>query len=170
MGCRTNANEYYARIAQRQVQYNRHISENVEGNVVRKSQPETRQLVKMKRKKQGVSDAVLAKAARRQKARITLFAIIGAVVLISLCAVMMSAVETASILAQEVEKKEDELNSLIVANDAREYDIGNSVDLSYIIEVATQDLGMVRSNLSQVVMFRTRDSEYLQQVARVPVN
>ena len=170
MGCRTNANEYYARIAQRQAQYNRQISDTIEGNVVRKKQPEPQQMVKLKRRKQNTSDAALAKAVRRQKARIALLAVIGGMIFISLCAVMMSTVETASILAREVEKKEAELNSLIVANDAREYDIGNSVDLNYVIEVATRDLGMVRSNLSQVVKFRTRDSEYLQQVARVPVN
>jgi len=77
--------------------------------------------------------------------------------------------DASTTLAEEVRAKEDELDQLVVANDAREYEIGNSVDLNYIIEVATQELGMVRSNLSQVVTFRTKDTEYLQQVARVPV-
>ena len=158
MGCRTQA------LAQQNIR----TRLEVEGNVVRKDASQIRQQERIRphRRKVSVSGS---KALRRQKARFILLGILGSAVLITLCGIMLWTMDASTRLADEVLLKENELDQITVANDAREYEIGNSVDLNYIIEVATQELGMVRSNLSQVVTFRTKDSEYLQQVAQVPV-
>ena len=83
---------------------------------------------------------------------------------------MLMTMERSSTLADEVALRESQLEELTVANDARKYEIDSSVDLNYVISVATEELGMVRSSLSQVVTYRTKDTEYLQQVAKVPAD
>ena len=157
MGCRT----------QTSAQQNRGPQLTVEGNVVRKDAVQLRQKNRIRPHGRNVS-AAGSRALRRQKAFFVTLGIIGAVILVSLCGTMLWTMDASTQLADEVLEKEKELEQIMVANDAREYEIGNSVDLNDIIEVATQELGMVRSNLSQVVTFRTKDTEYLQQVAQVP--
>jgi len=170
MGCRTEANARLQRSMQRPSQLNRANGsprQTIEGNVVRKSAPAiTRQTVLKPHKKKAELSA--SKALRRQKAWLTLLGVIAFVVFVGLCGYMLQTMDRGTTLAEEVLEKENEYDQLAVANDAREYEIGNSVDLNHIIDVATNELGMVRSNLSQVVTFKTRDTEYLQQVARVP--
>ena len=168
MGCRTQSYGASTMRDQRSIQQNRRPVPTVEGTAVRKSasqiQPQTR--IRPHRRKVSISGS---KALRRQKAVLILLGVIGSIILVGLSGIMLTTMDASTTLAEEVRAKEDELDQLVIANDAREYEIGNSVDLNYIIEVATQELGMVRSNLSQVVTFRTKDTEYLQQVARVPV-
>jgi len=162
MGCRTGMS--------RSVQQNRperRPQQAVEGNVVRKSSPSIVRQTRIRphRKKAELS---ASRSLRKQKVFLWILGTIGSVILVGLCGYMLNTMDRGTTLADEVREKENELDQLAVANDAREYEIGNSVDLNYIIEVATNELGMVRSNLSQVVTFKTRDTEYLQQVARVP--
>ena len=170
MGCRTGANARYCQTAQRPVQPNRAVrrpQQTVEGNVVRKSAPAIARQTKIKRHKKR-AELSASRTLRKQKVFLTIMGIIGSGILVCLCGYMLHTMDHGTTLADEVLEKENELDQLTVANDAREYEIGNSVDLNYIIDVATNELGMVRSNLSQVVTFKTRDTEYLQQVARVP--
>lgn len=136
--------------------------------MVRRSTPQIRHQGRLNPHLRGMSAAGI-RALKRQKIRLVLLGIFGSIAIVGLCGIMLMTMDKSSQLADEVRLKEDELDQINVANDAREYEIGNSVDLNYIIEVATSELGMVRSNLSQVVTFRTKDTEYLQQVAQVPV-
>lgn len=162
MGCRTGVS--------RPVQQNkaaRRPQQSIEGNVVCKSAPVIARQTKIKphRKK---AERSVSRQLQMQRLCLWILGILGAVVLVVMCGYMLQTMDRGTTLAEEVLEKENELDQLTVANDAREYEIGNSVDLNYIIDVATNELGMVRSNLSQVVTFRTRDTEYLQQVARIP--
>lgn len=148
-------------------QHNRPLSV-IEGNVVRKETYENRPQVRIKplgRK----ATASAARALRMQKLRLTVLGILSGAAVLALCGLMLVGVEQTHSLAKDVREREDELDRLRIANDAREYEISNSVDLNEIITIATQELGMVRSSLSQVVTFRTKETEYLQQVAKVPV-
>lgn len=164
MGCRTGVS--------RPIQQNKAVKRpphhSVEGNVVRKSVPAINRQTRIKPHKKRPEFSA-SKSLRRQKVCLWILGTIGSVILVGLCGYMLHTMDRGTTLADEVLEKENELDTLAVANDAREYEIGNSVDLNYIIEVATNELGMVRSNLSQVVTFKTRDTEYLQQVAQVPV-
>ena len=170
MGCRTRANEYYAMMSQTNAQQNRRHAEVVEGNVVRKSVPQKAAPVRIRRKKKRTASVSAAKALGRQKARFVALGIAASAAIISLCAVMLMTLQESSTLADEVALKEAQLEELTVANDARKYEIDSSVDLNYVITVATEELGMVRSSLSQVVTYSTKDTEYLQQVAKVPAD
>ncbi len=162
MGCRTGVS--------RPVQQNKAVSrpqQTVEGNVVRKSAPAISRQTRIKPHRRR-AELSASKALRKQRVCLWILGVIGSVIMVALCGYMLQTMDRGTALADEVIEKENELDQLTVANDAREYEIGNSVDLNYIIDVATTELGMVRSNLSQVVTFKTRDTEYLQQVARVP--
>ena len=170
MGCRTRANEYYAMMSQTQVQHSRRQRDIVEGNVVRKSVPQKAAPVKIRKHRKKTASISAAKAFARQKARFVALGVIGSAVVIFLCTVMLMTMEQSSTLADEVALREKQLDELTVANDARKYEIDSSVDLNYVISVATEELGMVRSSLSQVVTYRTKDTEYLQQVAKVPAD
>ena len=78
------------------------------------------------------------------------------------------SMSTGNSLKREVSEKEADVEVLTLENDSREYDINSSVDYNEIIRAATQELGMVRSNASQIVTYSVKNSEYLQQVAQVP--
>ena len=151
-----------------QAQRNRRPEVIVEGNVVRKNAPVKAAPVRVRKPRKKRTAVSAAMAFKRQKAVFAVFGVIGSAAVILLCALMLMTLDESSRLSEEVAAKEKELNELTVANDAREYEIDSSVDLSYVIQVATEELGMVRSSLGQVVTYRTKDTEYLQQVARVP--
>ena len=168
MGCRTRANTYYGMTTNRQVQQNRRPEVMVEGNVVRKTAPAKPAPARIRKPRKKRTSLSAAAAFRRQKAVFAVLSVIGTCAVILLCAVMLMTLEESSRLSDEVAEKEKQLNELTVANDARKYEIDSSVDLNYVIQVATEELGMVRSSLAQVVTYRTKDTEYLQQVARVP--
>ena len=158
MGARTRANEY---------EYSRtHKGNVVEGNVVRKAAPARKAPVRIERKKKAnLSRSTLL---RRQKARLVMLGCLGAAALIGLCGVLLATLEVNSRLAAAVSDKEKEVKELTVANDAREYEIRGSVDYNVVITTATQQLGMVRASASQVRTYDAGDTQYIQQVARVP--
>ena len=161
MGCRTRANLYYENLKYETV---------VEGNVVRKEAPVQTSPVRLKRKIRAKTNAVRSRAVKKQKARLTALGTLGAAVLIGLSVILLSSLEANSRLSDEIAAKEREIEKLTVYNDTREYEINSSVDLSYVIAAATQELGMVRSNASQIVTYSVKNSEYLQQVAQVPTD
>jgi len=138
----------------------------VEGNVVRKEQLKIEPSGRLK------SSAQILKRSKALKKQRRHFAILGSMavlVIVALSIVLLKTLSYNGILIEEVNKQEVEVEHLIMGNDAREYDINSSVDLNYVIDVATNELGMVRSNVSQIVTYSMKNSEYLQQVAKVPV-
>lgn len=89
-------------------------------------------------------------------------------VVLGILVLLLSSVITYNSLTSEIESLTEELDTLTLQNDSVEYDIDSSVDLSYIIETATEELGMVRSSYSQVVTYSDSDSEYVNQIAEIP--
>ena len=115
MGCRTGVS--------RPVQQNKAVrrpQQTVEGNVVRKSAPasacQTR--IKPHRKRAELS---ASRSLRHQKVCLWILGVIGSVVLVALCGYMLHTMDRGTTLADEVLVKENELDQLTVANDAREY-------------------------------------------------
>ena len=49
-------------------------------------------------------------------------------------------------------------------------DLNSAVDLNYVVQVATTELGMVRSTSGQIRTYDSSESEYVQQVAEIPTN
>ncbi len=84
--------------------------------------------------------------------------------------IVLNCMITNNTLTSEISELESELSELTAQNDSREYDIDSSVDINEVIQVATEELGMVRSSAGQVITYETSDTEYIQQLAQVPVD
>lgn len=109
------------------------------------------------------------KAAERKEKIIRSFAAAAAgVVVIGFCVMLLSTISKNNELTTQINRLENQIGELTVLNDSKEYDIDASVDLDYVIQVATQELGMVRSSASQIITYETQNSEYVQQVAEIP--
>ena len=67
-----------------------------------------------------------------------------------------------------IEKLEKELSDIKVKNNALEASINTYVDLDYIYQVATEELGMVYVNKNQVIMYDRVESEYVRQNEDIP--
>lgn len=89
-------------------------------------------------------------------------------VLVALCVVMLTMVVKNSDLNTDISRLESEWEELRAQNDSKEYDMNASVDLNYVVQVATQQLGMVRSSAGQIRTYDSSDTEYLKQVAEIP--
>ena len=88
--------------------------------------------------------------------------------MVALCVVMLTMVVKNSDLNTDISKLETEWEELRSQNDSKEYDMNVSVDLNYVVQVATQELGMVRSTAGQIRTYDSSDSEYLKQLAEIP--
>lgn len=168
MGCRTRANEYYSSAVRESVQQNTRPHLSVEGTAVRKAAPVQPAPVRIKKRKKVQTTASQMKALKRQKGRFIALGVTAAVVIFLMAGAALKLTDMNETLSNEISKKESALADLNVYNEAKEYEINSSVDLNYVIQVATENLGMVRSNPSQVVTYSVKNSEYLLQVAAVP--
>lgn len=71
-------------------------------------------------------------------------------------------------LSTEINALETQVSELREQNDSKEYEINSAVDLDYIVQVATGELGMVRSGIGQIETYNSDDAEYTQQLAEIP--
>lgn len=69
---------------------------------------------------------------------------------------------------RSIEQKEQELESLKSENDALQTSINTNIDLDHIYEVATNELGMVYADRSQVIHYKKTESEYVRQYEDIP--
>lgn len=69
---------------------------------------------------------------------------------------------------KNIETLEKEIDSLKTENDALETRINTSMDLDYIYQVATEELGMVYANKDQIRLYKKTESEYVRQYENVP--
>ena len=69
---------------------------------------------------------------------------------------------------KNIETLEKEIETLKTNNDALETRIETSVDLDYVYQVATEELGMVYANKDQVRLYDKTESEYVKQYEDIP--
>ena len=62
-----------------------------------------------------------------------------------------------------IKELEQELDALRSENDITQTRINTSVDLDYVYQVATEELGMVYAGKDQVLMYHQTESEYVRQ-------
>lgn len=167
MGCRTQANAFQA---ERMRQLNNRMQGSLEGTAVRKDAAPEIAPARITPRRRRNPNAALIRALKKQRLRFAVLSGTAVVVFVVLCAFLFSAIQKNDTLSSRVAGQEKDVQELTVFNDAREYEINSSVDLNYVISVATQDLGMVRSNASQIVTYSVKNTEYLQQVAQVPTD
>jgi len=125
---------------------------------------------RMLRNRQNQLAMLKARKAAERKERIIRGIVAGAAgaVVICFCVMLLSTISRNNQLTRQVNSLEYQIEELRVLNDSKEYDIDASVDLEYVIQVATQELGMVRSSSSQIITYETQNSEYVQQLAEIP--
>ena len=105
----------------------------------------------------------------RQKRMISVFLTgIAAVLLVALCITMLTIAGENNGLKTEISRLESQVSELKSQNDSRQYDLNSAVDLNYVVKVATEELGMIRSTSGQIRTYSTAESEYIQQVAEIP--
>lgn len=69
---------------------------------------------------------------------------------------------------EAVKQLEKQLETRRTENDALEQSIDTSIDLSYVYNVATNELGMVRSGQDNVIRYDKTESEYVRQYENIP--
>ena len=67
-----------------------------------------------------------------------------------------------------IESLEESIEKLKGDNDALLTRINTSVDLDYVYQVATEELGMVYANKDQVRLYNKTESEYVRQYEDIP--
>jgi len=140
----------------------------VDGNIVRKFDIYD-PLSYQRRRRKDVQYAEQTRKIERQKMAIR-FACIGvvSVFLSGLFVWMLSASVKNMELKNSIKTLENQIEELAAQNDSKEYDMNSSVDLNYIVQVATEELGMVRSSAGQIQTYNSQTSEYVQQVSEIP--
>ena len=135
------------------------VRKEVEPEVVRIRLPKER----TERQKQ------VTRKVSRQKRMISVFVIVAAaVLLVALCVAMLGIAGENNGLKREINVLEAQVSELKSQNDSRAYDLNSAVDLNYVVQVATTELGMVRSTAGQIRTYDSSESEYVQQVAEIP--
>lgn len=71
-------------------------------------------------------------------------------------------------MSRNVATMESDLLNLKNQNDAAEQRIDSSIDLAYIFEVATKELGMVYASGNQVIMYDSSKDDYVRQYDDIP--
>ncbi len=141
-----------------------------EGNTVRVemiSEPTVIQLPRERTERQ----RQVSQKVHRQKVLLAATAALAAIVLlVALCVVMLNISGENSGLKKEISALESSVSELKNQNDSKEYDLNCSVDLNYIVKVATEEMGMERSSSGQIRTYNSSASEYIQQVAEIPTN
>ena len=67
-----------------------------------------------------------------------------------------------------IKELEQELDALRSENDITQTRINTSVDLDYVYQVATEELGMVYAGKDQVLMYHQTESEFVRQYEDIP--
>lgn len=93
---------------------------------------------------------------------------IAAICTLYLCVNYLHVQSSITSRIHNIELLEQDLEVLKSENDALETSINTYVDLDYVYEVATQELGMVYANKNQVIMYNKTESEYVRQYDDIP--
>lgn len=93
---------------------------------------------------------------------------IAAVFTLYLCVNYLHVQSSISARIDHIELLEQDIESIKAENDALATRINTYVDLDYVYEVATNELGMVYANKDQVLLYQKTESEYVRQDEDIP--
>lgn len=89
-------------------------------------------------------------------------------VIFTICYQYLNLQATAKANATEVSKLKSQLMTMTDNNDEMEVDIKASINYDDIYNTAVNDLGMIYPNKSQVITYKSSESEYVKQYQDVP--
>ena len=93
---------------------------------------------------------------------------LAAIITLAICMQYLALRSSITSRLGNIEKLEREVEALRAENDALETSINTYVDLDYIYDVATKELGMVYANKDQILLYDKTESEYVRQSEDVP--
>ena len=148
-----------------------HMREYVDGNTVRKLRPDQEPDGKREKKVRKKVDYTVRRnqdKALQMNLPYLLMLTVAAVCTLCLCVNYLKVQSSITTRMHNIEQYEKDLEALKSENDALETSINAYVDLDYVYEVATKDLGMVYANKDQVIMYNKTESEYVRQYHDIP--
>ena len=104
----------------------------------------------------------------REKAPYVMALTLAAIITLAICMQYLALRSSITSRLGNIEKLEREVEALRAENDALETSINTYVDLDYIYDVATKELGMVYANKDQILLYDKTESEYVRQYEDVP--
>ncbi len=93
---------------------------------------------------------------------------VAACCMLYICVNYINLQSTLTARMDRIQTLEQKLETARVANDALETRINTYIDLDYVYQVATEELGMVYANKDQVLLYNRTESEYVRQYEDIP--
>lgn len=143
----------------------------VEGNTVRRE--ETGGQRKRKPEKQSLGHGTLRKNRERvQRLNIPSLVLLAAASAASvfLCATYLQVQSNITSSRRNISQMESQLQTLRTDNNALDNRIQMLLDLDYIYQVATEELGMTYPSDDQVIYYEKSESEYVRQYEDIPTD
>jgi len=149
--------------------YNMRQITYIDGNTVRKeaiyTAPQRQQFTEEKRK---INQRI---AVNTEPVRVSLISLIGivaaAIITLVLCIDYVQLQTNIRVRLETINEMEDNLANLISENNALENQVSSYIDLDYVYEVATKELGMVYPKSEQIVYYEDTNSEYVRQYGSI---
>lgn len=97
-----------------------------------------------------------------------LFMVAAISIALFVCVSYLEVQQNTTSMSKKIASMESEILKLKNQNDAAYNKIESSVDLSYIYDVATNELGMVHADKEQVQSYENKKSDFVRQYGDVP--
>ncbi len=143
----------------------------VEGNTIRRE--ETGGQRKKKQEKHSLGHRALRRNRERaQRLNIPSLVLLAAasVASVFLCVTYLQVQSNITSSRRNISQLESQLQTLRTDNNALENRIQMMVDLNYIYQVATEELGMTYPSDDQVIYYEKSESEYVRQYEDIPTD
>ena len=146
--------------------------EYIEGNTVRKVEraPQYEEQERRHQQKRNLSDTV--RRNQEKALQMNLFSVllltVAVICTLYICVSYLKLQSSVTARLNHIESLEESIEKLKGDNDALLTRINTSVDLDYVYQVATEELGMVYANKDQVRLYNKTESEYVRQYEDIP--
>lgn len=143
-----------------------------DGNAVRVERPQERPervYIDGERVKTGERQLHRREAAAGISGAYAAFLAVSVAVCLSLCVYYLNIQAQINSTKSSIESLSDQIEVLTTENEALNYSINSYIDLDYIYEVATEDLGMVVASADQISVYERTESEYVSQSQDIPL-
>ncbi|MCD8198367.1 MAG: cell division protein FtsL [Lachnospiraceae bacterium] len=139
----------------------------IEGNTVRRLQPqeEPRRSGRPRRREYRQAEK---NSVQYVNIVYTFFLVVAACLLMWSCVNYLQLQAETTSRVKNISSLESELEELRTENDDYYTRIMSNVDLEYIREVATEELGMVYADSSQVILYDSGTDDYVRQNGEIP--
>lgn len=93
---------------------------------------------------------------------------VAAMLTLFICVQYVQLQSELTVRLENINALETQLNNLTINNNEMDKKVNSFVDLNYIYEVATAELGMRYANQDQITMYTNSGAEYVRQYENIP--